>query len=188
MKNPLLIIINGLPASGKTTLAKRLGADLSLPILSRDIIFETLYTALECDNNSCPPLLGTASFKLLYKIAGALLAAKQPLIIEQFFGRPELRTTEFLELKSLYDFEPVQILCKAEGAALLERYLLRMKGLERDGGLQGPEGFEQNKARMLEGELTPLALGGPVIEIDTTTQASFDYSDLVNQLHNYLKS
>jgi predicted kinase len=174
MKKPVLIIVNGLPATGKTTLARRLGADLALPLLSRDVIFETLYDALECGENGSPPLLGSASFKLLYSFAGTLLAARQSLIIEQFFGRPDLRTAEFLELKRLSDFEPVQILCRTEGAVLVERYLARMNALERSRGLQDTAGLEENKARMLKGDLLPLTLGGPVIEVDTTTPAGFD--------------
>ena len=44
---PLLIIVNGLPGTGKTTLARRLAADLGLPTFSRDGLYETLYDALE---------------------------------------------------------------------------------------------------------------------------------------------
>lgn len=187
MHDPLLIIVNGLPASGKTTLAKRLGADLSLPILARDSIFETLYDGLECQDKGCPPLLGSASFKLLYTIAGSLLAARQPLIIEGFFGRPELRTAEFLNLKTTYNFEPVQILCGAEGKVLLERFLSRMRTVQRHKGLTDVGWIEQNREWMLKGNLTPLSLGGPVLEINTTTQDSFDYSTLVNQLAGFLQ-
>ena len=153
MKNPLLIVVNGLPASGKTTLAQRLGADLALPVFSRDGIYATLFDALESQESAFQCRLGSASFMLLYKMAGSVLAAGQPLLVEGFFGRPELRTAEFLDLKRVYNFEPVQILCKAAGPVLLERYLLRMRSLEKNRGLQDAAGFEQYKERLLKGEL-----------------------------------
>ncbi len=62
---------------------------------------------------------------------------------------------------------------------LLERFLAREGAL----GTHLSQRFkiwEQNKERMLQGYHTPLALGGQVIEIDTTTPQSFDYADLSN--------
>src|SRR6266702_875446 len=121
MGKPLLIIVNGLPGAGKTTLARRLATDVELPAFSRDGIYETLYDALACRDNGLPPLLGSATFTLLYNITGSVLAARKSVIVEGFFGRPEIRTAEFLHLQHSYDFEPLQILCRAEGRVLLER-------------------------------------------------------------------
>lgn len=145
MKKPLLIIVNGLPASGKTTLAKRLGADLQLPVFSRDGIYEVLYDALEFQGQDYPPLLGSASFKLLYAVTGKLLEAGQPLIVKGFFGRPELRSAELLQLLNIFNFDPFQILCKPDGKVLLERFLERMRTRERHNGHQDLEWVEQNR-------------------------------------------
>ena len=182
MSKPVLIIVNGLPGTGKTTLAKRLAADVHLPVFSRDGLYEPLYDALECRSNGSPPLLGPAAFTLLYSVIGAVLAAGQSVIIEQFFGRPELRTAELLNLQHSTDFTPFQILCKAEGSVLLERFLARVRAEERHAGHQDQEWLEQNKARLLQGQLAPLALGGQLVEIDTTTSHSFDYTDLLKQV------
>lgn len=182
MNKPVLIIVNGLPGTGKTTLARRLAADVHLPIFSRDGLYETLYDALECRSNGSPPLLGSAAFILLYSVIGSVLAAGQSVIVEQFFGRPELRTAGLLQLQRRHDFEPFQILCRTEGSVLLGRFLARVGTEERHGGHRDQEWLEQNKARLLQGQLAPLALGGRLVEIDTTTPHSFDYAGLLNQV------
>lgn len=188
MGKPLLIIVNGFPGSGKTTLARRLAADIRLPVFSRDGIYETLYDALECERNGSPPLMGVASYTLLYYVVGSVLAAGQSLVVEGFFGRPELRSAEFLQLQRTHDFEPLQILCKADGDVLLERFLARVESVERHEGHRSSdrEWIEENKERLLQGRLTPLALGGEVIEVDTTTAGSFDYDDLLGRVRGVL--
>ncbi|GCE30937.1 hypothetical protein KDA_64210 [Dictyobacter alpinus] len=186
MRKPVLIIINGLPGAGKTTLAKRLAADLQLPVFSRDGLYETLYDALEYTNNNAPPLLGSTAFKLLYSITGTILAAGQALVVEGFFGRPELRGAEFLELQRAHDFEPFQIVCRTDGTLLLQRFMDRVESVDRHSSHSDLEWLEENKERLLQGQLIPMDLGGQLVEIDNTTPQSFDYADLLQQVRTAL--
>jgi hypothetical protein len=61
----------------------------------------------------------------------------------------------------------------------LERFLARAGTGARHAGHPDLQWLEENKERLLQGHLTPLALGGQLVEIDTTTPHSFNYADLL---------
>lgn len=185
MRQPMLLIVNGLPGAGKTTLARRLAIDLALPLFSRDAIHETLFDALsglQGRGVTRSSLLGSAAFSLLYASAGAVLAAGQSVIIEAFFGRAALRTAELARLRETCAYTPFQILCQADGRVLLERFIARVRSGERHRSHRDLEWIASNEAVLLSGSLAPLALDGPLVELDTTTPREYDYAALLQRI------
>ncbi len=80
--SPLVIVVNGLPATGKTTLARRLATDLHLPLLAKDVIKETLFETLGWSDRAWSRRLGAATMALLYKLLEEQLRAGRPCIVE----------------------------------------------------------------------------------------------------------
>ena len=182
MSIPLLIIINGLPGIGKTSLAKRLANDLKLPMIHRDGIAELLFDSLNCQTQDCSPFIAPTSFKLLYYFLGSILEARQSLIVEGCFRFSDLATTEFLQLRQFYDFLPLQIQCVGDGKVILDRYLGRANTPERHIYHHDIEFAERNKEIFLRGRLENLGLDGEIIEIEMTSHETFNYENLLQKL------
>ena len=96
-ERPLLIVIGGAAASGKTTLAESLAHEFHLPLLSRDTLKEALMDSLGSPNRSRSRELGAASYAVVYAVLDRLLAANVGAVVESNFsrGRAEL-DLEFL--------------------------------------------------------------------------------------------
>ncbi|MGH8284210.1 MAG: AAA family ATPase [Steroidobacteraceae bacterium] len=62
MTRSFLIIVTGLPASGKTTLARGLAARHRVPLLAKDLVKEPLLDALGAEDALASRRLSDASF------------------------------------------------------------------------------------------------------------------------------
>ena len=71
-----LIIIAGMPATGKSTLAKSLSAELSLPILEKDEIKEAMFDTLGYADLPAKRQLDVVANAVLLRMSEALLDRK----------------------------------------------------------------------------------------------------------------
>jgi len=179
---PLLVIVSGLPCAGKTTVGRRLAQDLSLPFVHKDGIKESLFDHLGWRDRTWSKALGRASSELLYYFAETQLAVGRSLVIESNFD-PVFATPKFLALKAQYSFTPLQILCKADGAVLLQRFQQRAESGERHPGHVDHLNYAEFQTVLQQGSLENLAIGGQVIELDTTDFQQIDYTGLVAAIH-----
>ncbi|MFN2418127.1 MAG: AAA family ATPase [Candidatus Limnocylindria bacterium] len=85
---PLLVIVSGVPASGKTTLARRLAADGDLTLLSKDAIKEALADALGHPQSVvASSTLGVGAYAALSAMASRLLESSVGVVLESNFRR-----------------------------------------------------------------------------------------------------
>jgi predicted kinase len=178
---PVLIIVSGPPCVGKTTLALRLAAAFSLPLMTKDMLKETLYDSLGWSDRAWSRRLGHAAMELLFLFAEAQLAAGESCIIEANFD-PLLATPALLRLCRRHPCEPIQIQCRADPVVLSARFRERARSSERHPGHQDYTAEGEEFAASIPGRLGNLPIGGELIELDMTDLAAVDYEALYAQV------
>jgi len=187
MSKILLIIITGLPGTGKTTLGKRIAEEFHLPFFSKDDIKEFLFDGFGWDNRETSKRIGMHSFSLMYYIAESLLKANKPLIVETNF-KPEYDNKKFLDLKEKYNFEPFQIRCITNGEILFERFKKRAKSNDRHPGHVDDISLAEWKPILLKGKIEALNIGGKIFDIDTSDFNCIDYVKLFGAIKSATNS
>jgi adenylylsulfate kinase-like enzyme len=103
VRPPLLVVVTGMPAAGKTTVAESLSRALALPLLARDKLKERLYDTLGVGDLEWSGRLGDAAFTLLFDLARVLIESGDAVILEanffrgsepRFFALPEHRVLQ----------------------------------------------------------------------------------------------
>jgi predicted kinase len=185
MKMPTLILVNGLPCTGKSTLARELARRLGVPLFGKDQVKELLFDTLGWSDRAWSRRLGAASVAVLFSVLESELAAGRTAMAESNF-HPELDGARVRALQERHDFALAQVLCVAEGPALWERYRRRAEGHERHPGHLDHVLLEELRAELLRGRAEPLPVGGALIEVDTTNPAAVDIAKLVARLRELL--
>ncbi len=177
MTQRLVIIVTGLPGTGKTSLAERLATDLELAFVYKDGIKERLFETLGWGEPEWSAKLSVASQELLYYFAESQLKASRSFIIESNF-KPEIDTARFQALQKIYHFLPVQLHLFGQGEVLFQRVIDRT----RHPGHVEQSQLEYFRKMLLEGRTGVLELEGPVFEIDTTDFEKVDYNAILAAL------
>ena len=79
------ILVTGMPAAGKSTMAEVISEKLKLPVISKDTMKELLFDHVGFQSREEKVKLGIASMEMMYYFAGQLMKAGQPFILENNF-------------------------------------------------------------------------------------------------------
>lgn len=151
----IAVLVNGLPGSGKTTLAMALAAELGWPCLSRDAIKERLAAQNPEDAGN---IVGAVAMRELWREARELPA----FVAESWWFRP--RDLEFaldgLELAGVRCF--VEVWCETPSPLARHRFESRERG-----PVHAIIGDKDAKWSEWSAGAAPLGIA-PVVRVDTT--------------------
>lgn len=176
---PVLILVGGAPGSGKTVLARRLAADLTLPLWTKDFVKETLSDGLGVRGLEASKALGRPTFAVFYAVLAELLRGRISLIAEANYRR----ALSVVELRPLVAMaRTVQIFCEAPPEICVQRVIERL-----DRGERHPIHADRERLTEIADNRTgdgwdgygPLDLGVPTLIVDTVNGYCPDYADIV---------
>jgi len=153
-------VVSGAPGTGKSTIARALGAGLRLPVLSLDPIKEALADVLGLGDEDWSNRVGDAAAEVVFRLAAAF-----PDAVAEGWWRGARRDRALAEFAGA-----VEVFCHSDPELAAERSLARREAgrhpIHRDminpGGVGSADHIES-----LAATVTPLRLGGPLIEVDT---------------------
>jgi len=180
---PALIVVCGAPASGKTTLARRLATDLHLPLLEKDAIKESLAGSLEAPDRDASRRIGAASFQLLYDLADAMLARGAEVMIEANLTRPyaDAALARLSERSRLLIAQ-----CVAEPAEIEQRYRARAAAGQRHLAHFDLDALPDLIIGLGDGRYDLSGLGHEGMLIDTNDDYRPGYDIIVNSVYHHL--
>jgi predicted kinase len=162
---PLLLVLSGPPASGKTSVAEELAAELRIPFISKDTFKERLYEVFG-DDDRLEDQVEHAGLALLYSVAGAQLAAGVPVMAESNFDS-ESDLGPLRGLQQEHGARLVQVHFSRSKEKLLERFVGRIEEGERHPGHgDEPEDVHEVERKLDAGVWDPLDLPGELIRVD----------------------
>lgn len=189
-----LIILAGMPATGKSTLAKKLQAHFGFPILEKDGLKETLFDTIGFEGYPAKRQLDVAANALLLQMMRTLIKADVSMIVDNNFD--EESAEKLRQLIAEYTPNVATIFLSGDPQVLYERYVARdSAGLRHLGHamqtnypphegestvfFMSREGFDE---RFVHRKMDCLSWEGMHIRLDATIPEQIDAEDLIAKI------
>lgn len=186
---PLLILITGPPAAGKTVLARNLADRLQLPLIAKDTLKERLYDSLGFENPDLNKKLGGATFDLLYDLVEEQLRAGKSLIVEGAFWR-ESTVEKLRRILDKNPARPIEIHCTANTEILANRFMEREDTDDRHPSHRAVESANRElfSETIDSGRYNALRLTDEVTVVDTSDFSPVDFNQIEKDLAAHLSA
>jgi len=185
---PYVIIVAGIPASGKTTYARHIAEKLQVPFIGKDAIKEKIYDVIRYDTlqRENSQLYGAASYSVFFHIAECLMKAGVSFVLESNFTPASADV--LLPLVKKYEYSPLTVMFDADMRTLHRRFCERDTTDGRHPGLVVKSNVF-NDFDFFSNATSPLrnfCIGDKIV-VDTTDFSAVDYGEVDSLIINFIK-
>ena len=193
-----LIIIAGMPATGKSTIAKKIAGKLGLPILEKDDIKEELFDTVGYKDLTEKRMLDRAATAVLLRCTESVLKSGQALIIvNNFESNMREKVQQMIDSCAC---SSVMVFLDGDPEVLYARYVERDRKRSRHMGHTFIDRYpplpeddiyrsmtrEYFRDRFENSGMAEFKLDGVRIDVDATYPNDIDVDELTNQIKNAL--
>lgn len=137
MRQARLILITGLPGTGKSTLARVLARHYAIPLICKDAIKEPLFDTLGMPDREGTRRLSNASFAVMFSVLRDCAAAGSDVILEGNFRPGEHESSLLGSVPQSTQF--AQVLCRVAEPIRIARLKARAADPSRHAGHRDAE-------------------------------------------------
>lgn len=190
------ILVTGIPAAGKSTMAEVLAEHFGLPVISKDKIKELLYDTVGFCSREEKVRLGIASMNIMYYMAEQLMKRGQSFILENNFEN--VSKEGLLAILEKYSYKAITVTLTGDYEKIYQRFLKRNDSPDRHRGHVVndcyPEKIQNNSVPTIPYEsfvggivnrgMDRFVANGPHIILDTTDFTQIDLGKLLQRIMN----
>jgi len=194
-----LIIIAGMPATGKSTLARKLSAALGLPILEKDEIKEEMFDTLGYADLTAKRALDNAANAILLRCTESVLKNGNSLIAVNNF--PKDMSDRVQNMIDRTGANCVTVFLNGDGDVLHARYIARDRQKVRHQGHTFIDRYPPQEGDVTDNDMTreyfadrfeksgmaEFRVSGARIDVDATYPERIDVEGLVAEIKKHWK-
>lgn len=194
-----LIIVAGLPASGKSSFAEYASCALHIPLISKDSIKEVLFDYVGFKSHDEKTALNNASLFIMFYVARQILKEDQDIILENNFENNAL--DPLMTIISENECNVISVLFTGEMEILYKRYIERNCSTGRHRGhvlsdcypekediikKPKPISFSKYRRDFSARGMNNFIVGENNIIVDATDFKTVSYDQIINRIQEYL--
>lgn len=195
------ILVAGMPAAGKSTMAEAIAEKWNLPVISKDKIKELLFDHVGFRSREEKIKLGIASMDIMYYTARQLMKTGQPFILENNFESSEQGIKALL---TEYQYSALTITLTGDYKVIYQRFLERDASPDRHRGHVVNDCYPEKKEHtpeeikavsisyenyvqgIIRRGFNDFCVGGEQIKVDTTDFSKIDMENLFLQIAEWI--